>query len=63
MLDETSSAKFKVVSLSSDTFTRCICVISSDIEDQLINKMKDTRFALQVDELSHTPRSARIKAD
>ena len=35
MLDETSAAKLKAVPLSNYTIARCICDISSDLEEQL----------------------------
>nr|XP_055067936.1 zinc finger BED domain-containing protein 5-like [Misgurnus anguillicaudatus] len=50
MLDETSAAKLKAIPLSNDTVARRIRDISDDLEDQLIEKLRDTRFALQVDE-------------
>ncbi|XP_051952836.1 zinc finger BED domain-containing protein 5-like [Xyrauchen texanus] len=50
MLDETSAAKLKAVPLSNDTVARRICNIARDLEEQLIEKLKDSRFALQVDE-------------
>ena len=52
MLDETSAAKLKAALffLSNDTIARCICDISSDLEEQLIEKLQESRFALQVDE-------------
>ncbi|XP_072229039.1 zinc finger BED domain-containing protein 5-like [Leuresthes tenuis] len=49
MLDETSAAKLKAVPLSNDTIARRIWDISSDLEEQLIEKLKESRFALQVD--------------
>lgn len=50
MLDDTSAEKLKAVPLSNDTVARCICDISDDLEEQLTEKMKNKRFALQVDE-------------
>lgn len=50
MLDETSAAKLKTIPLSNDTVAKRICDISNDLEDQLVEKLRDTRFALQVDE-------------
>lgn len=50
MLDETSAAKLKAIPLSNDTMARRIHDISYDLEEQLIDKIKDRRFALQVDE-------------
>lgn len=50
MMDEKSAAKLKTIPLSNDTIARRICDISNDLEDQLIQKIKEIRFALQVDE-------------
>ncbi len=50
MLDETSAAKLKAIPLSNDTMARQIHDISYELEEQLIDKIKDRRFALQVDE-------------
>ena len=48
MFDETSAAKLKAVPLSNDTIARRMCDISSDLEEQLIEKLQESRFALQV---------------
>ena len=50
MLDETSAAKLKTIPLSNDTVARRNCDISNDIEAQLTEKLKENRFAIQVDE-------------
>lgn len=50
MINVKSTIKLKPVPLSNDTITRCLCNISQDMEDQLIEKVKGTRFTLQVDE-------------
>lgn len=56
MLDEASAAKLKAVPLSNDTVARRICDISSDLEEQIIEKIKERRFALQVDEATDISR-------
>ncbi|XP_048048380.1 zinc finger BED domain-containing protein 5-like [Megalobrama amblycephala] len=50
MLDETCAGKLKAIPLSNDTVARRIHNISDDLEDQLMEKLRDTGFALQVDE-------------
>lgn len=50
MIDEKSAAKLKTMPLSNDTIVRRISDISNGLEDQLIEKIKETCFALQVDE-------------
>ncbi|XP_062250231.1 zinc finger BED domain-containing protein 5-like [Platichthys flesus] len=62
MLDETSASKLKVIPLSNDTVARRICDISNDLEEQLTEKMKDKRFALQVDEATDSNKDCLLIA-
>ncbi|CAM4568285.1 unnamed protein product [Leuciscus chuanchicus] len=50
MLDDASAAKIKTIPLSNDTVARCINDIANDLKKQLVDKLKDKRFALQFDE-------------
>ncbi|KAL6463227.1 hypothetical protein MHYP_G00276180 [Metynnis hypsauchen] len=50
MLDDKSAAKIKTIPLSNDTVARRINDIANDLQEQLIDKLKDKRFALQFDE-------------
>ncbi|XP_040297427.1 zinc finger BED domain-containing protein 5-like [Bufo bufo] len=50
MLDEASAAKIKTIPLSNDTVARRINDIADDLNEQLVDKLKDKRFALQFDE-------------
>uniref|UniRef100_A0A8C7Y7X1 DUF4371 domain-containing protein n=1 Tax=Oryzias sinensis TaxID=183150 RepID=A0A8C7Y7X1_9TELE len=50
MLDDASAAKLKTVPLSNDTVARRINDIANDLKEQLVEKLKDKRFALQFDE-------------
>ena len=49
MPDETNTAKWKAVPLFNDIVSRRICDISNGLEEQHTAKLKDKRFALQVD--------------
>uniref|UniRef100_A0A673YA89 Uncharacterized protein n=1 Tax=Salmo trutta TaxID=8032 RepID=A0A673YA89_SALTR len=50
MLDDASAAKIKTIPLSNDTVARRINDIANDLKEQLVDKLKDKRFALQFDE-------------
>lgn len=50
MLDDASAAKIKTIPLSNDTVARRINDIANDLQEQLVDKLKDKRFALQFDE-------------
>ncbi len=50
MLDDASAAKIKNIPLSNDTVARRINDIANDLKEQLVDKLKDKRFALQFDE-------------
>ncbi|XP_030580905.1 zinc finger BED domain-containing protein 5-like [Archocentrus centrarchus] len=50
MLDDASAAKLKTIPLSNDTVARRIDDIANDLHEQLVDKLKDKRFALQFDE-------------
>ncbi|XP_053171455.1 zinc finger BED domain-containing protein 5-like [Scomber japonicus] len=50
MLDDASAAKLKTIPLSNDTVARRINDIANDLQDQLVENLKDKRFALQFDE-------------
>ena len=50
MLDDASAAKLKTIPLSNDTVARRIDDIANDLQEQLVDKLKDKRFALQFDE-------------
>ena len=50
MLDDASAAKIKTIPLSNDTVARRINNIANDLKEQLVDKLKDKRFALQFDE-------------
>lgn len=50
MLDDASAAKLKTIPLSNDTVARRINDIANDLQDQLVEKPKDKRFALHFDE-------------
>ncbi|XP_057706890.1 zinc finger BED domain-containing protein 5 [Corythoichthys intestinalis] len=50
MLDNASAAKIKTIPLSNDTIARRIDDIANDLQEQLVEELKDKRFALQFDE-------------
>lgn len=50
MLDDASAAKIKAIPLSNDTVARRINDMANDLKEQLGDKLKETRFALQFDE-------------
>ena len=58
MLNETSAAKLKAVPLSNDTVVRRICNIPSDLEEQLVEKLQERHFALQVGEATDAIQTA-----
>lgn len=49
MLDETAASKLTAIPLSNNTIARHIYDTSKDEEEQLNDKVRDSRFALQVD--------------
>ena len=50
MLGESVAQKLKVVPLSNNTICRWIDKIADDINDQLVAKMRENEFSLQLDE-------------
>lgn len=50
MLDDISAAKVKTIPLSNDTVARRINDIANDLQEQLVDKLKEKCFALQFDE-------------
>ncbi len=62
MLDEASVAKLKTIPVSNDTMSRRIHDIANDIEEQLIEKIKGKRYALQVDEATDSNKDSLLIA-
>lgn len=50
MLDDASAAKIKAIPLSNDTVARRINDMANDLKEQLADKLKETRFAIQFDD-------------
>ncbi|XP_041844388.1 protein FAM200A-like isoform X1 [Melanotaenia boesemani] len=62
MIDDNCAAKLRAIPLSNDTIARRICDISNDLEDQLIEKLQDIRFSLQVDEATDSNKNCLLIA-
>ncbi len=62
MLDEASVVKLKTIPVSNDTMSRRIHDIANDIEEQLIEKIKGKRYALQVDEATDSNKDSLLIA-
>lgn len=50
MLDDASASKLNIIPLSNDTVARRIDDIANDLQEQLVDALKDKRFALQCDD-------------
>lgn len=62
MLDEASVTKLKTIPVSNDTISRRISDIANDVDEQLIEKIKKKRFALQVDEATDSSKDSLLIA-
>lgn len=62
IIDDKCAAKLRAIPLSNDTIANRICDISNDLEDQLIEKVQDVRFSLQVDEATDSNKNCLLIA-
>ncbi|CAN7945441.1 unnamed protein product [Ixodes hexagonus] len=62
MLGESSAEQIRSVPLSDNTVARRICDMSEDTEDQLLEKLRDNRFTLQVDEATDSAKDCHLIA-
>ncbi|XP_035211445.1 protein FAM200A-like [Stegodyphus dumicola] len=60
MLGESYADQLKIIPLADNTVGRRICDISEDLCDQLIEKVKLSSFALQVDEATDVLKDAHL---
>lgn len=49
-LNDTKAAKTKAVPLSNDSLATCLINIANDLKDELVDKLKDKRFAIHFSE-------------
>lgn len=50
MVDDASATKIKPILLSNDSVTRCIQDVANNLQEQLVDQLKDKCCALQFDE-------------
>lgn len=60
MLGESMGQQLKAIPMSNDTVSRRIADISEDLHAQLIEKVKNSHFAIQVDEATDLHRDAHL---
>ncbi|KAJ4933918.1 hypothetical protein JOQ06_006727 [Pogonophryne albipinna] len=62
LIDEATAQKLKAIPLSDNTIARRIDNISEDMKEQLVEKVKDKHFALQVDEATDSNKDCLLIA-
>lgn len=62
LIDEATAQKLKAIPLSNNTIARRIDEISEDMKEQLVEKVKDKHFALQVDEATDSNKDCLLIA-
>lgn len=62
IIDDATAQKLRAIPLSDNTVARRISDISEDMKEQLVEKIKDQRFALQVDEATDSNKDCLLIA-
>ncbi|XP_072377896.1 protein FAM200A-like [Diabrotica undecimpunctata] len=62
MFGDNFAKKLESIPLSNDTVARRICDIAEDVQDQLLGKLRDKLFSIQLDEATDSNKNAHFIA-